>query len=82
VLAFLSVRVVKSILLSALAALLSALAAWIVTVNVYTTVKTFRHVPPAPAEAFRLGFEVAGVATAAVFALTLYGIERRRNRKG
>lgn len=72
---------VKNILWSLLAALLAALASWIVTVNLYTTVKAFQHADAAPAHAFRWGFAVAAVAAAAVFAFTLYVRVRRDRRK-
>ena len=71
----------KSILLSVSAALLAALAAWIVTVNVYTTVKAFEHKPAAPALAFRWGFGIAGVAGVVIFTLTLYALAIRRRSK-
>jgi hypothetical protein len=70
--------VAKTILLSALAALLAALAAWIVTVNIYTTVKAFEHASAAPAEAFRWGFGIAGGAAVVVFAFTLRILRRRK----
>jgi len=70
--------VAKSIVISVLAALLAALAAWIVTVNVYTTVKAFEHTLAAPAQAFRWGFGIAGLAGAAIFTLTLYALAVRR----
>ena len=68
----------KSILLSVLAALLAALAAWIVTVNIFTTVKAFEHMPAAPAQAFRWGFRIAGGAALVVFAFTLRVLRHRR----
>ncbi len=72
---------VKNILLSLLAALLAALAAWILTVNVYTTVKAFQHAAAAPSQAFRWGFGIAGVAAAAAFVFTFYVLAVRRRRK-
>jgi len=73
--------VVKNILLSLLAALIAALASWIVTVNLYTTVKAFEHADAAPAHAFRWGFGVAGGAGAVVFAFTLYVLVVQRGGK-
>lgn len=73
--------VVKKILWSLLAALLAALASWILTVNLYTTVKAFEHANAAPAHAFRWGFVIAGVAATAVFVFTLYVLVRRDRRK-
>lgn len=71
----------KSILLGVLAALLASLAAWIVTVNIYTTVKAFEHAPAAPAHAFRWGFGIAAVAAVIVFTFTLYALTIRRRNK-
>lgn len=70
----------KNILWSLLAALLAALASWIVTVNLYTTVKAFQHADAAPAHAFRWGFAVAGLAGVAVFIFTLYRLAIRRRK--
>jgi hypothetical protein len=72
---------VKNVLLSALAAVVSALAAWIITVNVYTTAMAFRHAVAAPSQAFRLGFEVAGVVGILFFALVFYGRKHRHSSK-
>ncbi|HEV2424857.1 MAG TPA: hypothetical protein VGZ29_08520 [Terriglobia bacterium] len=71
----------KNILWSLMAALLAALACWIVTVNLYTTAKAFQHAGAAPARAFRWGFVIAAVAAAAVFVLTLYVLVARDRRK-
>ena len=71
----------KRILLSVLAALLAALAAWIVTVNIYTTVKAFEHTPAAPAQAFRWGFGIASLAGLAVFIFALHAVSTRHRRK-
>ena len=75
-------RALKHTLAAILAGALAALAAWIITVNLYVTSKAFAHATAARAAAFRAGFSAAGVAGAAVFLLTLYLLRRRRARDG
>ncbi|HUI41428.1 MAG TPA: hypothetical protein VL523_05620 [Terriglobia bacterium] len=68
----------KHILLSLLVAALTALAAWIIAVNLYVTSKAFAHAAPGAPAAFRVGFGIAAPAGAAAFLLTLYLLRRKR----
>jgi len=61
-------------------AALTFLAAWILTVNFYVTWKAFEHQASAVSAAFRLGFVVAGLMSAAAFGITLYFLRARQAR--
>ena len=73
-------RTWKRILVAVLAAALTFLAAWILTVNFYVTWKTFGRQASAASAAFRLGFLIAGLLSAAAFGITFYLLRARQAR--
>jgi len=74
------VRTLRHIFLSLLIALLSFLAAWIITVNFDVTWHSFEHQEVARRAALGLGFRIAGLLSAIVFVVALYRLEWRRAR--
>lgn len=70
-------RIAKRLMISLLVAALAFLAAFIITVNFYTTWKAFAHESAARSAALWCGFLSAGIVGAVAFSVTLYWIHAK-----
>lgn len=70
-------RIVKRVMISLLVAVLAFLAAFIITVNFYTTWKAFARESAARSAALHCGFLGAGIVSSVAFCVTLYLIHAK-----